>query len=339
VSELAISAVQRVDFETFVRKAFLGEKVEGLDDAVTSLRSLLSNVDEEGRVSITEADLVVFASLAALISDGFDLADDRTRSLQYLNDLRMRSAVFIDEVQDFTEMQVFLMGMTVSHEYNQITLSGDMCQKLHKNGLSDYSRALPLVPRRRRNSSVFLDINFRQRDCLARLSAGFRTFLQKDTRIRDEYSDPLMPARVHVFENPDEISETIVLRIRKLPLHATTAVILPTLDEANKWYDLLGEELAEYGRKARLSERDDLNRRYDVHFTSSLETKGLEFDAVVVPNIGSFAIDTEIGRNQMYVAISRAKHALFVGCAASESKNPAIKFLAASGLIRCIAVK
>jgi hypothetical protein len=124
-------------------------------------------------------------------------------------------------------MQVFLMGMTVSREYEQVTLSGDMCQKLHENGLRDYTHALPFVSRARRNARVFLDINFKQRDCLAALSASFRTFIQTDVPIKVESPAAFPPAEIHLFKSPDDIAKVILSRIRKLPLQATTAVILP----------------------------------------------------------------------------------------------------------------
>jgi superfamily I DNA/RNA helicase len=54
-------------------------------------------------------------------------------------------------------------------------------------------------------------------------------------------------------------------------------------------------------------------RRFTIHFTEVRETKGLEFDVVVVPDLGAFNLDSAVGRNQMYVAITRAKHALILG--------------------------
>jgi superfamily I DNA/RNA helicase len=114
---------------------------------------------------------------------------------------------------------------------------------------------------------------------------------------------------------------------------ATIAVITPTVAEAQFWFDLLEEELGAYHRAALMSRRDDLTRRFNVHFTEVRETKGLEFNVVILPDIGSFALDSDIGRNQAYVAISRAKHSLLLGCAAELIEKPEIKSLERNGLV------
>ena len=82
-----------------------------------------------------------------------------------------------------------------------------------------------------------------------------------------------------------------------------------------------------------MSRRDDLARRFTIHFSEVRETKGLEFDVVVVPDIGSFALDTVVGRNQAYVAISRAKHGLILGCANEFVAGPAIETLVRNNIV------
>ena len=50
------------------------------------------------------------------------------------------TGVFIDEVQDFNDVQVFLMGLSVTSAYSQVTLSGDLCQQLHEGGAKHIAR-------------------------------------------------------------------------------------------------------------------------------------------------------------------------------------------------------
>lgn len=88
-----------------------------------------------------------------------------------------------------------------------------------------------------------------------------------------------------------------------------------------------------YHRPALMSRRDDLTKRVNVHFTEVRETKGLEFDAVVVPDLGTFEWNEPVGRNQLYVAISRAKQSLMIGCAALSIDRPDIRKLKGEGLI------
>jgi DNA helicase IV len=129
------------------------------------------------------------------------------------------------------------------------------------------------------------------------------------------------------------MAKLIVARVRALPHRATVAIIFPTVGEAQQWFDLLDDDLGAYHRPALMSRRDDLTKRVNVHFTEVLETKGLEFDAVIVPDIGAFELDGLIGRNQVYVAISRAKQSLMIGCANGSIGRSDVRKLEQEGLI------
>jgi DNA helicase IV len=126
----------------------------------------------------------------------------------------------------------------------------------------------------------------------------------------------------------------VLEKIRSVPRHATIAVILSNTDAAKTWFDLLEEDLTAYHRPALMSRRDDLTRRFTIHFTEVRETKGLEFDVVIVPDLGAFDLDSAIGRNQVYVAITRPKHALILGCDERCAAGPAIEILERSYLVR-----
>jgi DNA helicase IV len=117
--------------------------------------------------------------------------------------------------------------------------------------------------------------------------------------------------------------------------YATIAVIFANEQDAAKWHSRLSGELATGRRPASLSRREDLTGRFDIHFTHVYETKGLEFDVVVIPDLEAFNLESEIGRNQLYVAVSRAKHALFLGCG-SRRQNKEISALIESAFVRKI---
>jgi DNA helicase IV len=129
------------------------------------------------------------------------------------------------------------------------------------------------------------------------------------------------------------MAKFIVARVRELPHHATVAIILPTANEAQQWFDLLDDDLGAYHRPALMSRRDDLTKRVNVHFTEVRETKGLEFDAVIVPDVGAFELDGLIGRNQVYVAISRAKQSLMIGCSNGSIHRPDVRKLEQERLV------
>jgi DNA helicase IV len=154
-----------------------------------------------------------------------------------------------------------------------------------------------------------------------------------DKRIDPETEVASNTATIYRYAERDRFVEFVLKRIRSLPHHATIAVITPTVNEAQAWFDLLGEDLNAYHRAALMSRRDDLTKRVNIHFTEVRETKGLEFDAIIVPSLDSFELGSPIGRNQAYVAITRAKHALMIGCATDHVDRPELELLEKSGLI------
>jgi UvrD-like helicase C-terminal domain len=331
--ELFPAAVVSEQFSALVSSAFSGSSESvplGLKDAVTDIKNLVSQPEE--RLNLTEADLIALIIFAALMADGFDYLDQS--GAQKLYQIRKHTAVFIDEVQDFTEIEIVLMGMSVTGAYNQITLCGDRCQQLQPIGATDFDGLFPWILRSSHNRSVFLDYNFRQRPELATLSSGFRSLILGDARLKTTISKGHDPAAIYQFHDRDRWVEFVLKRVHSLPHHATVALVVPTLDEAQVWFDLLEEDLNTYHRPALLSRRDDLTKRVNIHFTSARETKGLEFDAVIVPDLGSFELDARVGRNQLYVALTRARQSLLIGCAADSIRRPEIESLGQAGLVK-----
>lgn len=283
----------------------------------------------EGR-TLDDADLTSIVILAAMMAESFDYADPRSGNRQFYN-MRRYTAVFIDEVQDFTETEVLLMGMSATDVYQQVTLSGDRCQRLQMAGAESYEDLFPLISRGRRNPTIFLNYNFRQRDELAGLSAGYRASILGDRRVEHERNG--LPAALYQYDSQQEMADFILQRIRSVPTHATIAVLSPNVTSAQRWFDLLEEELEANHRPALMSRREDLTRRFDVHFAEITETKGLEFDVIIIPDLGEFALDTQIGRNQVYVAISRSKNSLLLGCSGASVKADALARLEREKLI------
>lgn len=51
--------------------------------------------------------------------------------------------MFIDEVQDFTEQQVYLMAEQAKPDYKAVTAVGDIAQKLHHGSTIDIQKCFP----------------------------------------------------------------------------------------------------------------------------------------------------------------------------------------------------
>jgi hypothetical protein len=335
VGDLVGEVARSPDFATFVAKLFESQTECSALETADALASFAAAMSSEGdRVrEVTDADSVALVALAAMVADGFDLSEAPAQLYQ----VRRNTAAFIDEFQDFTEIEVLLMGMVVTDDYRQITLSGDRRQQLQAMGVGDFRNLFPLISRASRNQPVFLDHNFRQRKDLRILSAGIRSVLQEDPeKAVEEYSGS--PATLHTFKAEAEMAQFILQRILTVDAYATVAVIMPSEMEARRWYDLLQEDLAAFHRPALLSHRDDLTRRNDIHFTEVREAKGLEFDVVIVPDIASFDLRSVIGLNQLYVAVSRPRHALTLGCDQTAIDRDAVQKLTATGFVKAVSI-
>jgi superfamily I DNA/RNA helicase len=321
-------------FFTLVRNSFdfSSEPVRGeaLTGAITEIRSLRSL--GEGRPSLPECDLVALVIFAGLIAEGFEYKDQSGGLLNFFQ-MRKNTAVFIDEVQDFTEIEIVLMGMSATSKYNQVTLSGDRFQQLQSAGAKDFQALFPWIPRQARNNSILLDQNFRQRSELSAFSSKFRASILGDDRIQIREEEFSRAATIYHYRDRNPMIEFIISRVRSLPPHATVAVIMPTVDEVRGWFDSLEEQLGAYHRPALMSRRDDLTKRVNIHFTEVRETKGLEFDVVIIPDLGTFKLGDSIGRNQVYVAISRARQSLLIGCDSGRIGQPEIRKLEQEGLV------
>ena len=315
-------------FDLLVRRAFGDRAPEAeLDHSIRSFFSTVRNDEGKKSRAASDSDLTALIVVSAMFADGFDRPDAPGHFYQ----VRRRNAVFIDEVQDFTETEIFLMGMTVTDTYGQITLSGDRRQRLQERGTEDYRDLFPFISRARTNPSIFLDRNFRQREEMAVLSAGYRAILQ------EELSTVVPAAAIpiaYLFDERRDMADFVLHRLSSIDPYATTALILPSEEEARRWYDILRDDLATYHRPALLSRRDDLTRRNEIHITDVRETKGLEFDVVIVPDVSSFVLADPIGRNRLYVAISRPRHALLIGLPREAQADQHVKKLLDAGLLR-----
>ncbi|MET4261341.1 hypothetical protein ABIC09_006308 [Bradyrhizobium sp. S3.12.5] len=317
------------NFDSIVRGAFNDcdeSQLAEVDGSVASFCSALQAHEDQGLRSISDADLTTLAVLSAITVDGFD----RPEAPPHYYQIRRRTAVFIDEVQDFTEIEILLMGMTATSAYSQITLSGDRRQRLQERGTEEYRGLFPFISRAQMNPTIFLDKNFRQREPMATLSAGYRALLQEGS---SNFAPPTLPPVAYLFDDPRDMADFVLQRLLTIDPYATVAVILPDEPEARRWYGLLRDDLGAYHRPALLSHRDDLTRRNDIHFADVRETKGLEFDVVIVPDISSFTLDDVVGRNRLYVALTRPRHALLMGMQRKAQANQHLRTLIEAGLL------
>jgi DNA helicase IV len=289
---------------------------EQLETAIDAADQTARRLDDR---LITDDDVVTALCFNALVCDQFERD---IKDIPYLRTFSDRVGVFIDEYQDFSEQQVFLMGFRAKRKYRQITVAGDGSQRLHAGGIERIDRAFPYISESVRQ--IALDKNFRQSKWLAQLSNRFRGFTNGGI---DYNGKEPCRAPIHAFDDRREFAGYIVSKISLLPGAASVVVISSTVETARSWFNLMAPSLESAFRNPIVSDRARLTERLKTHFTTPLEAKGLEFDVAVVPDISEFNEVDAISLNGLYVAVSRPRHALLLGCERSSLGHMVVKQL------------
>lgn len=262
---------------------------------------------------LTDEDIDLLLCLSHLVGRGFDGKPFELRAPSYYQ------SVFIDEVQDFTEQQVYLMAEQTKPEYKSITVVGDIAQKLHHGSQIDIRACFPGVA----VAHVTLTENLRQLEApgLAWFSTCFRAELQGALATAHPSGELLqrLIENVHNVKGPElnyfsdvcEMDELIVDLLRKIPAGQTAAVILPNSDLAAELHTRLRPTLNRAPFvDSELSDKVDLSRRHVRHFTSVLSAKGLEFDVVILPLLEAYDLEDRSHINRLYVGLTRARKRL-----------------------------
>ncbi len=263
-----------------------------------------------GKFKLADEDIDLLLCISHLMGRGL-----KQGGLSQLHEPAFYQAVFVDEVQDFTEQQVFLMVEQSNPKYRAVTVVGDIAQKLHHGSSIDLRACFPGkdVPH------VLLTENLRQADApgLALFSACFRAVLQGGVqpsealaeKARQEGHDLVRP-RILVCERDDAMDARIVEALNSVKRHQTVAVLFPDANTAAKTYKRLELGLRESLVDAELSEKVNLARRHVRHFADVANSKGLEFDVVLLAGVDSYNMNNASQVNRLYVGITRARQNL-----------------------------
>lgn len=262
------------------------------------------------KFKLADEDVDILLCLSHLIGRGL-----KQGGLRQLQEPPFYQAVFVDEVQDFTEQQVFLMVEQSNPKYRAITVVGDIAQKLHHGSSIDLKACFPSQP----VQNVMLTENLRQADTpgLALFSASFRAVLQGGEqpstalaeKARQEGADLVKP-QIRFCKTNKMMDAHIVEALASAKPHQTVAVLFPDSDTAAKTYKRLEVKLREQMVEAELSEKVNLARRHVRHFAAVANSKGLEFDVVLLAGIDHYDLSNVSHINRLYVGITRARQSL-----------------------------
>lgn len=227
-------------------------------------------------------------------------------------------SVFIDEVQDFTEQQIFLMAEQASPKYHSVTLVGDMHQQLHRGNVEDLDACFPYHPL----NKYLLKENKRQerQPQLAATSMLFRAMVQNDNRLHelelmDKWQEQALQGNSKQFYdvNLAEVDAHLVKALKDQPHGRTVAVICPTLDLAATLENRIRDQLiSNTSRSSHVADRIDLAKKYLVHFSCPDHIKGLEFDTIIYAGMEHIDWNDSLQVNKAYVTISRPRKQLLM---------------------------
>jgi hypothetical protein len=266
------------------------------------------------RFKLADEDVDLLLCLGHLLSRGVSKAAFKAVP-DALCEASFYQAVFIDEVQDFTEHQVYLMVEQANPRYRAITVVGDLAQKLHHGSSIDLQACFPGPA----VATVKLTENLRQSDTpgLALFSALFRTQFHGDAspaealKVKVRASGvALVRPKVDICPQIPDLDNAIVEALRAAKRHQTVAVLFPNADTASSTFKRIEPRLREHMIDAELSEKVNLARRHVRHFADVTNAKGLEFDVVILVNVDAYDLTKAAQVNRLYVGITRARCAL-----------------------------
>lgn len=211
--------------------------------------------------------------------------------------------VVIDEAQDYSPLQYEILKKLFNKA--SFTVLGDIYQTIGKNAdKSLYGQIIQIVQKKK---VLRLELNKSYRS-----SWEITKFSQKI------FAKSLSIEAVQRHE--EEPAITCVRTIRDLDIaivnkaktcfeegYETIAVLSRTAQEAEELYDRLKEYLEV---KLIISSEEDFQKGLTI--MPIYIAKGLEFDAVIVPNANKENFSTELDRNLLYIACTRALHRLML---------------------------
>ncbi len=224
-------------------------------------------------------------------------------------------SVFIDEVQDFSEQQVFLMAQQARPEYRAVTAVGDLAQKLHNGTSIDVQACFPDG----RLDYVRLSRNMRQAKtpALALFSACFREVVHQDGEVAQDVGEAARSAGhgvskpyLEICPTDADLDDRLLQELAAVASNQTAVVAFPDRAIAEAVFERLRSRISEKMINADLSGHVDLSKRFVRHFTTIENTKGLEFDVVLLPLLERYDLSTALDQNRLYVGISRARERL-----------------------------
>ena len=269
---------------------------------------------EQKKISNIELDILILSYLNAY----------KAFKLNTLDDL-MKGQIFVDEITDFSSIQISIMNMLLKDGCKTFFGAGDLNQRLTEIGITSFDelkQSLPGV------SIQEIKIPYRQSKQLFELSQkiidGDITSYEQPKYLDIDGLDPVIG---YGLNNIDRLSDWLSDRIieieqivqNKLP---SIAILVNSEQQIEPLQKALNDKLASKNIEVDACLNGQiLGSRNNVRIFSVDYIKGLEFEAAFFIGVDELAnIKPDIFEKFLYVGISRA--ATFLGVTVTDDKLP-----------------
>jgi len=290
----------------------LSETIQYLADAHEGEYSALLKIKKQQIITnkLSENDIDLLIAFMASITRGIK-KDTSFVAGSVLIPSPYRSSIFIDEVQDFSEIQILSLSLLADPKYNSITAVGDPAQCLYRTA-SDITVSFPENTWQDALKQKLTE-NIRQQHVptLKALSSNFRNIFISDIAIRiDSYERKRCLNVFHRHDSIDQLRLTYKI-ISVITRKETVVIVVPSVERAKEAIKQLKPYLRErQHRECNYSTTIDLSKRYIAHVTTPKNIKGLEFDHLIALYLEEYDLNKTIDKNSLYVIMSRPKKEL-----------------------------
>lgn len=208
--------------------------------------------------------------------------------------------LIIDEMQDFTPVDIYLFRKLWSCP---CIVVGDVHQCIEKNPSPEYLQI----------TADFLGCKLLELKKTYRSTKEIAKFANNLIGLNDIEFVNRSGKEPALYQTNNQIATILKIIETKCQSFDHIAIIC----KCNKEASALQKQLTKFTKCTLLNEPEDYNNR--ILISSCATAKGIEFDAVIIPNADSENYKNTIDKNIIYVSATRALHKLFFVCEKDRS--------------------
>lgn len=251
----------------------------------------------------------------------------------YINCYKLycRPIIGIDEVTDFSDVDVYAMCSFAHKDFSSITLAGDLMQRLTNVGLHSWGELNAVLPK-----SEIMPLQTSYRQSIKMLDVARRLYVdtigERPTYTANMQEKKVPEAIAYISDDLEDKIEWIEQRIREVYVAygktmPSIAIFLNDEQRVANFAHLLKETdfFEDNGIKViDGSQGETLGSSKDVRVFPIDKVKGMEFDVVFFVDIDDTPWTEDIVKRYLYVGVSRA--AFFLGVTLKEDNPQLTKY-------------